>query len=145
MGAKARKLLVVELAFFSVLGTLLLAFMFLHSYTFHFEQVTLNYYTNGKVDFTTDASSLVRSLATVAMLTLVFGIATGAAVGLTCGPHFEVADVPSARGEYEENVAKKGLVVISKTGEGTTYRLTDLGRRFLREYRFLDKMEESLA
>lgn len=117
--------------------------MFLHSYTFHFEQVTLNYYTNGKVDFTTDASSLVRSLATVAILSLVFGITIGAAVGLTCSPHFEAAD--SGPSNYEEEMAKMGFVVITKTDEGTTYRLTDFGRRFLREYRFLEKAEQTLA
>jgi hypothetical protein len=117
--------------------------MFLHSYTFHFEQVALNYYTNGKVDFTTDASSLVRSLATVAILSLVFGVTIGAAVGLTCSPHFEATD--SERTNYEEEMAKMGFIVITKTDEGTTYRLTEFGRRFLREYRFLEKNEQTLA
>jgi hypothetical protein len=143
IGVKAKKLLAIELASFSILATLLLALMFLHSYTFHFEQLTLNYYTNGKVDFTTNVSSLVRSLATVAILSLVFGTTIGAAVGLTCSPHFESAD--SRRSNYEEEMAKMGFVVITKTGEGTTYQLTDFGRRFLREYRFLEKTEQNLA
>jgi hypothetical protein len=143
LGLKAKKLLVIELASFSILATLLFALMFLPSYTFHFEQVTLNYYTNGKVDFTTDVSNLVRSLATVAILSLVFGITIGAAVGLTCSPHFEAAD--SGRHGYEEEMAKMGFVVITKTDEGTTYQLTDYGRRFLREYRFLEKAEKTVA
>ena len=140
---KAKKLLVVELASFSILATLLFAFMFLRSYTFHFQQVTLNFYTNGKVDFTTDASNLVRSLGTVAMLSLVFGVTIGAAVGLTCSPHFAANSGPGSN--YEEEMDKMGFVVITKTDEGTTYQLTDLGRRFLREYRFLEKPEQTLA
>ena len=145
IGVKAKKLLVIELASFSILATLLFAFMFLRSYTFHFQQVTLNFYTNGKVDFTTDASNLVRSLGTVAMLSLVFGVTIGAAVGLTCSPHFGSTDSRSGAGNYEEEMSKMGFVVITKTDEGTTYQLTDLGRRFLREYRFLEKTEQTLA
>ena len=140
---RAKKLLVIELASFSILATLLFAFMFLRSYTFHFQQVTLNFYTNGKVDFTTDASNLVRSLGTVAMLSLVFGLTIGAAVGLTCSPHFAANSGPGSN--YEEEMGKMGFVVITKTDEGTTYQLTDLGRRFLREYRFLEKTEQALS
>ena len=127
LGVKAKKLLVIELASFSILATLLFAFMFLPSYTFHFEQVTFNYYANGKADFSTNVSSLVRSLATVSILSLVFGITIGAAVGLTCSPHFEAADSKSRRSSYEEEMAKMGFVVITKTDEGTTYQLTDFG------------------
>ena len=145
IGATAKKLLVIEFASFSILATLLFAFMFLHSYTFHFGQVTLNYYTNGKVDFTTDASSLVRSLGTVTMLSLVFGVTIGAAVGLTCSPQFVQSNSRSRPGSYEDEMARMGFVVVTKTDEGTTYRLTDFGRRFLREYRFLEKTEQPLA
>lgn len=145
MGVKAKRLLLIELVSFSVLASLLFAFTFLHSYTFHFGQVTLNYYTNGRVDFSTDVSSLVRSLGTVAMLTLFFGVTLGAAVGLTCSPHFEATDSKSGRSNYEEEMAKMGFVVVTKTAEGTTYQLTDHGRRFLREYRFLEKTEQTLA
>jgi len=145
IGVKAKKLLVIELASFSILASLLFAFMFLRSYTFHFEQVTFNHYTNGNVDFTTDVSSLVRSLATVAMLSLVFGITIGAAVGLTCSPHFGSTDSGSGRSNYEEEMTKMGFVVITKTDEGTTYQLTEFRRRFLREYRFLEKTEQILA
>lgn len=145
LGVKEKGLLLVEFAFLFGFATLIMALMFLHSYTFHFEQVTLNYYTNGKVDFTANATSLVKSLATVAMLSLVFGTATGAAVGLTYSAHFKTADSTTRRREYEEDLENKGLVMISRTGEGATYELTYLGRRFLREYRFLDKLEENLV
>jgi predicted transcriptional regulator len=145
LGVKEKGLLVVEFAFLFGFATLIMAFMSLHSYTFHFEQVTLNYYTNGKVDFTTDVTGLVKSLATVAMLSLVFGTATGGAVGLTYSANLKTADSTTRRREYDAELAQKGLVVINRTGEGVTYQLTDLGRRFLREYRFLDKLEENLV
>jgi hypothetical protein len=145
LGVKEKGLLVVEFAFLFGFATLIMALMFLHSYAFHFEQVTLNYYTNGKVDFTTDVTGLVKSLATVAMLSLVFGTATGAAVGLTYCGNLKTADSTTRRREYEAELAEKGFVVISRTGEGVTYQLTGLGRRFLREYRFLDKLEENLV
>jgi predicted transcriptional regulator len=97
------------------------------------------------VDFTTDVTGLVKSLATVAMLSLVFGTATGGAVGLTYSANLKTADSTTRRREYDAELAQKGLVVINRTGEGVTYQLTDLGRRFLREYRFLDKLEENLV
>jgi hypothetical protein len=145
LGVRGKRLLVMEFVFLFGFATLLVAIMFLHGYTLHFEQVTLNYYTNGKVDFTTDATSLVRSLGTVAVLSLVFGTAIGAAVGLTYTAHLRTAQPTSRRSDYEEELATKGLVVINKTSEGTTYRLTETGRRFLKEYRFLDQMEEAVV
>ena len=145
LGVRAKKLLAIELASFCILATLLFAFMSLPSYTFHFEQVTLSHYTNGKVDFSTDVSSLVRSLATVSLLSLVFGVTIGAAIGLTCSPHFGAPKARSGRSNYEEEMTKMGFVVINKTDEGTTYQLTEHGRQFLREYRFLEKAEQTAA
>jgi hypothetical protein len=145
LSVKAKKLLVIECALLCVLAAPLLTLMFIHSYTFHFQQVTLNFYTNGKTDFTADATGLVRLLAMIAVLALTFGVTTGAAVGLTCSPHFITTESASGLGGYEEEMTKAGFVEISKTEEGTTYKLTDLGRRFLREYRFLEKTEENIA
>ena len=145
IASKTKKLLVIELASFSILATLLFTLMFMQSYTFHFQQVTLNFYTNGKMDFTADASSLVRSLGTVAMLSLVFGATVGGVIVLTCSPHFERNESSSGRGSYEEEMSKMGFVVITKTDQGTTYQLTDFGRRFLKEYRFLEEAEQTLA
>jgi hypothetical protein len=101
----------------------------------------MNYYTNGSVDFTTDVTSIVRELSMIAILALVFGVATGAALGLTCNTGFKTSTPSSTSGlaEYEEEVSTRGLVVVERSGDGTSYKLTDLGRRFLREYRFLDK------
>ena len=89
--------------------------MFLHNYTFHFEKVTLNFYTNGTADFTTDATSLVRSLGAIAMLSLIFGITTGAAVGLTYNTHLKKIEAKPEPEGYEEQIAKNGLVKIDKT------------------------------
>jgi hypothetical protein len=145
LSVKAKKLLVVECALLSVLAAPLFALMLLPSYTLHFEQVTLNYYTNGKVDFTTDATGLVRSLGTIAVLSLVFGLAAGAAVSLTCSPHFKTSNPAEGLSGYEGELTKAGFVEVTKTDEGTTYKLTGSGRRFLREYRFLEKTEENVV
>jgi len=140
---KAKKLLFIECALFSITATVLFGFIFFHSYTFHFEQVTLNVYKNGSVDFTTNVTSLVRSLGTVAVLSLFFGVTTGAAIGLTCKSHIDTANSASSPGSYEREMTKLGFVVINKTDEGTTYTLTEHGRRFLRDYRFLERTEET--
>jgi hypothetical protein len=142
---KAKRFLVVECALLAVLAVPLFILMFVHSYTFHFEQLTLNYYTNGKVDFTTDAAGLVRSLATIAMLSLIFGITTGAAIGLTCSSHLKASNSAAELGGYEGEMSKAGFVEINKTDQGTTYKLTNLGRQFLRDYRFLEKTEENIV
>jgi hypothetical protein len=139
--AKAKKLLVLESALISTLAIVLLALIFFPKYTLHFQQVTLNYYTNGKTDFTANATNLVRSLGMVAELSLVFGAVAGAAVAFTISTHFTASNSTPTSGGYEEQVAKMGFVVVHKTDEGTTYKLTDLGRRFLRDYRFLEKTE----
>jgi hypothetical protein len=142
---KTKKLLVIEGALLCILAAPLIALVLLHSYTFHFEQVTLNFYTNGKADFSTDATNLVRSLGTIALLALIFGVTTGAAFGLTLSTHLKAPNSTTPSAGYEEEMAKAGFVVINKTTEGTTYRLTEIGRRFLREYRFLEKTEENVA
>lgn len=115
--------------------------MFSRYYLFHFGQVTLNTYVNGSSDFTTNAASLVRSLGTIAVFSLVFGVATGAAIGLAYSPHKDTFG-SAGLGRYEEAMTKLGFVVINKTEQGTTYTLTDHGRRFLRDYRFLERTEE---
>lgn len=139
--SKAKKLLLVECGLFSIIAAMLFTLMFTHSYTFHFQQVTLNLYKNGTTDFTTNVTSLVRSLGTVAMFTLIFGVMTGAAIGLTCSSRINATNsIPST---YEEEMTKTGFVVINKTDEGTTYKLTELGRHFLRDYRFLERTDEA--
>ena len=142
---KAKVLLTLELVFIFSFAIAITALMFLHNYTFHFEKVTLNIYANGSTDFSTDATNLVRSLGAIAMLSLVFGIAGGAAVGLTYNSHLKEFEPKRKSEGYEEKVANAGFVKIERTSEGTTYQLTDSGRRFLAEYRFLEKLEKNVA
>ena len=144
MTLKGKKLLLIECALFSILAVPLFTLMFLHNYSLHFVQVSLNYYTDGRTDFTADAASLVRSMATIAMFSLIFGVTVGTAVGLTWSS-IHKSDSTGELNGYEKEMAKAGFVEINKTDEGTTYKLTDLGRRFLREYRFLEKKEEVVA
>jgi hypothetical protein len=142
---KAKVLLAFELVFLFGFATAITALMLLHNYTFHFEKVTLNIYTNGSSDFTTDATSLVRSLGAIAILSLAFGVAGGTAVGLTYDAHLHRRESKTGSEGYEEKIANAGFVKIGKTSEGTTYQLTEVGRRFLAEYRFLEKLEKTVA
>jgi len=137
----AKKLLFAECALLSVI-TAVLVVLFSGKYIFHFEQVTLNVYTNGTSDFSTNVTSLVRSVGTIAIFSLFLGVVTGTAIGLTCSQHNNRPSSMSGTVGYEEQIAKMGLVVIKKTDEGITYTLTDHGRRFLRDYRFLEGTEE---
>lgn len=140
---RAKRLLFFECALVSILGAALLTLMLSRTYTFHFEQITLNYYMNGTSDFTGDVSALVRSLGTVAVFSLIFGVTTGVAIGFTCSPRSETQKSASNPNAYEEEVTRMGFVEINKTEEGTTYKLTEHGRRFLRDYRFLERTEEA--
>ena len=143
LNPQAKKILFIECALFSIFATVPLALMFSGNYTFHFEQVTLNYYTNGSSDFTTNVTRLVRSLGALTVFSLFFGVTTGAAIGLTYTAQFKKSSSAPLLSRYEEEMTKMGFIVINKTSEGTTYKLTDLGRRFLRDYRFLEKTEET--
>jgi len=139
---RAKRLLFFECTLVSILAAALLTLVFSRAYTFHFQQVTLNFYMNGKSDFTADVSSLVRSLGTVAIFSLTFGVTTGVAIGFTCSPRSETMKSASNTNTYEEEMTKMGFVEINKTEQGTTYKLTENGRRFLRDYRLLEKTEE---
>jgi hypothetical protein len=139
---KAKKLLLIESVLFVIPATMLLTMIFSRSYTFHFQQVTLNYYTDGTSDFTTNVTSLVKSLGTVALFSLIFGGTAGAAIGLTLHSQIKTSERIPSRRRYEQEMTNMGFVVINKTDQGTTYTLTELGRRFLRDYRFLEEKEE---
>lgn len=139
----------MEGALLLTLVSVLSVLMFSRSYTFHFEQVVLNYYVNGDTDFTTNVASLVRTLGTVAVLSLIFGVTMGAAICLTCLQNVGSSNSTSSRGAvlsgYEEEMMQAGFVEINRTEEGVTYRLTELGRRFLTDYRFLEQPEETIV
>ena len=136
---KAKLLLTLELVFLFGFATAITTLVFLHGYTYHFQKVTLNYYMNGSTDFTTDATNLVQSFGALSILTLTFGTVTGAAVGLTYNVHLK----KKASEAYEQKIAGMGFVHVEKTSGGNVYRLTELGRRFLNEYRNIEQTEKA--
>jgi len=58
-----------------VLGGLLLTLAAVEGFMLHGNQVTLNFYTNGTVDLTMDATLLVKSL--YLLLLVIFGLGVG--------------------------------------------------------------------
>ena len=92
-------------------------------------ELTLNTYANGAADFSVDATSLVRNLGFVSLMTLILGLTAGAAVGL--GSRIEKTY------GYEEAIKRAGFVKITQVPNGTAYQLTELGKRFLKDYAFL--------
>jgi len=142
IGKNVKRLLIIDCALSCILVAVLLTLVFSPYYAFHFQEVTLNYYANGSTDFTANAASLVRSFAGIALFLLVFGVITGAAIGLDYGAETDTFG-HTTLSSYEGTITKLGFVEINQMREGTTYRLTDRGRRFLREYRFLEKTEEA--
>jgi hypothetical protein len=103
---------------------------------FHFHELVITTYTNGTMDFSTDATILVRSLGIVSLLTLILGLVIGATMGLTAS---SVVHVKEKMNDYEHALAAAGFMKITPTPDGVTYQLTEHGRHFLREYAFLDR------
>ena len=100
---------------------------------FHFHELVITTYTNGTMDFSTDATMLVRSLGIVSLLTLILGLIIGATMGLTA------SNIVHVKNEYEHELMTTGFVKITPTPDGATYQLTEHGRQFLRDYAFLDR------
>ena len=132
-----RRLLVVQLAVLIIVATVSLI-LILSKNAFHFHELTVNYYTDGTMDFSADATALVRSLGVVSLLTLIFGLVMGSAISLTTSNFLpnstrieENVDV------YEKALMASGFVRVTKATNGTVYQITELGRRFLRDYAFL--------
>jgi len=100
-------------------------------YTYHFHTLSLNFYQNGAMDFTTDMTSLVRSLGMVALATMIVGALIGTAIGIT-----------SARPNRTFGFSRSGLldklVRQYSTEGGTRYELTSEGLQFLKEYAVIE-------
>ena len=109
---------------------------------FHFHELTITTYTNGTMDFSTDASILVRSLGIVSLLTLILGLVIGGSMGLTASSADRVKEKET--NGYEHALAAAGFMKITPTPDGVTYQLTEHGRQFLREYAFLDREATSV-
>ena len=110
----------------------------------HFQQLFLNYYADKSVDFSVNVTALVRNLGIVDLLTLVFGLTIGAAMALTAGGSLVKGGTKGVEqlGQFEKSLMISGLVDITKTQEGTTYRVTEMGRRFLKEFAYLQRVIE---
>ena len=103
---------------------------------FHFHELIITTYANGAMDFSTDATGLVRSLGILSLLTLILGLVLGTAMGLTAS---SVAHVKETTVGYDHALTAAGFVKIRPTPDGVTFQLTDHGRQFLRDYAFLDR------
>ena len=111
----------------------------------HFHQFFLNYYADGTADFSADVSALVRNLGIVNLLTLTFGVTIGAAIALTASSGTNKAQKGVGAehlDQYERALVDSGLVSIAENKDGTTYKVTEHGRRFLSEYSFLQRRLE---
>ena len=111
---------------------------------FHFHELVITSYANGTMDFSADASGLIRSLGIVSLLTLVLGLVIGLTIGLTASnltPTKNTALQENRTETYEHALSAAGLMSIKRTPDGTTYQLTEHGRQFLRDYAFLRDRE----
>ena len=133
---RSSSLLVTELVILIAVGFTVIATLILPKSIFHFQELVVTIYTSGKTDFSADVTPLVSSLGIVSLLTLIFGLAIGAAMSLTAS---SAAHVQKKAIGYEDALTTAGFMKITTTPDGRTYQLTELGQRFLRDYAFLDR------
>ncbi len=135
---KSSRLFLAEVAFVVGFATITVQSIILIKDVMHVHEIFLFYYRNGTTDFGVDVTGLVRSLGVVNLLTLTFGLALGAALVLTLkgsNPAWGLTEEETSHlSHYERALANSGLVQITRTEEGTTYQVTEMGRRFLLEY-----------
>jgi hypothetical protein len=130
------KLLFTELAIVFGFVTVMIHWFAGPNYVVHLHQIFLNYYQDGTVDFSVNVTGLVRSLGVVDLLTLTFGLALGAALALTLKSPDSVQGANNDTrhlNEYDRALSNSGFVRITRRQSGTTYQVTELGRRFLLE------------
>jgi hypothetical protein len=122
----------VEVAVLLVLGLGIMVALVLPAYTYHFHTLSLNLYQNGAMDFSTDMTSLVRSLGLVSLATMIVGALVGAAIGITNAG-------PNRAGGVSSSGSLQKLVRQYSTEKGMRYELTDEGLQFLKEYATLEQ------
>lgn len=130
------RLLVTQLATLLAVGWTIAVTMIFPKSIFHFHELVITTYTNGAMDFSTDATTLVRSLGILSLLTLILGLVLGTTMGLTASI---VAHVKKKVVGYDHALTAAGFVKITHTPDGVTYQLTERGRQFLRDYAFLNR------
>jgi Trk-type K+ transport system membrane component len=128
----SRRLYLVEAAVLVVLALGIVVSLVIPAYTYHFHTLSLNFYQSGAMDFSTDTTSLVRSLGVVALATMVVGALVGTAIGIT-----------NTKLNRTVGIGRSGLlqkfVRQYSTEQGTKYELTNEGLQFLREYAVLER------
>ena len=133
--------LATEVALLLAVGWAIAVTMIIPKNIFHFHELVMTTYTNGTMDFSTDATVLIRSLGIVSLMTMGLGLLIGVTMGLTPASHSHAKTAMHVQDseEYEHVLAAAGLMTIIRTPDGATYQLTEHGRRFLRDYAFLDR------
>ena len=134
----SRRLYLVEVAVLVVLGLGILVALVFPAHTYHFHKLSLNLYQNGAMDFSTDMTSLVRSLGLVALASMIVGALAWTAIGITKTKLNRIAGITSP-GLLHRFVRQQS------TGEGTKYELTDEGLQLLKEYALLEQPPEEKA
>jgi len=127
-----RILLLVEVAVLVILASGLMVALVIPHYTYHFQTLSLNFYRNGAMDFTTDVTSLVRSLGAVTLATMIVGALIGTAIGIT-----STGTNPAV--SFSSSGVLQRFVRQYSTEQGTRYELTREGLQFLKEYAALEK------
>ena len=130
------RLLATELATLLIVGWTIAVTTIIPKDVFHFHELVITTYANGAMDFSTDATGLVRSLGILSLLTLSLGIVSGTAMGLAAS---SFAQGKKRTIKYDEALTSAGFVKIRPTRDGVAYVLTEHGRQFLRDYAFLDR------
>lgn len=148
-GRTTTNLMVVEFAVVLGFAAVITQSLILSNSILHFHQFFLNFYTDGTSDFSANVTTLVRNLGIVDLLTLIFGVTIGAAITLTAAnrakPTERSAESMAHLDEYEKALVASGLVIVARNKEGTTYQVTETGRRFLIEYADLRRKLEEQA
>jgi len=141
---KTTKLLFVELAIVLVVAGAIAYSLLLPSRSYHFHELSLNFYPNGAVDFSTDMTAVVRSLSVLALLTMAVGLLVGTAMGLSSLNLSQTARrIGKATVEESmELLVKSGFVRVLATEGGAKYEITNTGLRFLEEYQNLKRTPE---
>lgn len=143
------KLIAVEFAIVVGFAAVITQSLILSNSIMHFHEFFLNFYTDGTSDFSANVTTLVRNLGIVDLLTLIFGVTIGAAITLTAANRAKQTERPAESmadiDEYERALVASGLVIVARNKEGTTYQVTEIGRRFLMEYADLRRKLEEQA
>ena len=124
-----------------VVGWAIAVTMIIPKNIFHFHELVMTTYSNGTMDFSTDATVLIRSLGIVSLMTMALGLLIGVTMRVTTTSHTHTKTAMYAQSseDYEDVLAAAGLMLVTRTPDGATYQLTEHGRKFLRDYAFLDR------